>query len=100
MLLLAAGQSHLTLLLTDGKIFDRLFRGSFLREMRKCPMCLGCWTAAALCLSTGFYFPEQILFVAGLGHVLFLLREKFLPCDKCKLSDPIPFKLINTEENK
>ena len=62
--------------------------------MRSCSMCLGFWTAFFVSLFAGFYNPVQILAVAGIGHVLYLLREKHLPCDKCKIPEPIPFKMV------
>src|SRR6266550_4009886 len=94
LLLLSLAQSHLTLLLHNGKIFDPIFRTTWLKELRSCAMCLGVWTAAIVSFLAGFHNPWKILAVAGLGHILFLLREKYLPCDKCKVSEPIPFKLI------
>jgi hypothetical protein len=60
-------------------------------------MCLGFWTALVVSFSAGFYNPYQVLTVAGLGHVLYLLRDKYMPCDKCKVvSSSIPFKLVDT----
>src|SRR6267142_73248 len=93
LLFLAIAQSHLTLLFS-GKIFDPVFRTSWLKELRLCPMCLGVWTAGVISLLAGLYNPVHILTIAGIGHVLFLLREKYLPCDKCKVPEPIPFKII------
>jgi len=56
-------------------------------------MCLGFWTALILSIAAGIYHPIDILAIAGIGHVIFLAREKYLPCDKCKLPDPIPFRI-------
>jgi hypothetical protein len=52
------------------------------------------YTAITVSLFAGIYDPWQIIAVAGLGHTLFLLREKYLPCDKCKVPEPIPFKFV------
>jgi hypothetical protein len=60
-------------------------------------MCLGVWTATVLTLGARGFYPEQILAVAGLGHILFLLRARFLPCDACKVQNPIPFKLVGVK---
>lgn len=60
-------------------------------------MCLGVWTAVGVSLMVGLYNPVWVLALAGAGHVLFLLREKFLPCDKCKPM-AIPFKMVNYEK--
>jgi hypothetical protein len=95
---LAIPQSHLTLLFKEGKIFDGLFRTRWLKDLRECPFCLGTWTATAVSILAGCYNPYQILTIAGLGHVLFLLREKYLPCDKCKTPISIPFKTIDTRQ--
>lgn len=61
-------------------------------------MCLGVWTASAVSVLAGFYNPVHILTIAGIGHVLFLLREKYLPCDTCKVPDSIPFKFIGPND--
>jgi len=95
LLFLAIAQSHLTLLLKDGKIFDPWFDlHSWLKELRSCPICIGWWTALTISVFAGIRNPWQTLAIAGIGHVLFLLREKYLPCDKCKVLEPIPFKII------
>jgi len=94
MLFLPIVQTHLTLLLAQGKIFDRLFFTAWLREMRSCPMCLGFWTAVILGLFTGIRNPIEILAIAGIGHLIYLAREKYLPCEKCKIPDAIPFRVI------
>lgn len=57
-------------------------------------MCLGVWTAVLLSILARIHNPVQILILAGIGHIVFLLREKYLPCDKCKIPDAIPFKVI------
>jgi hypothetical protein len=98
LLLLAIPQSHLTLLFKEGKIFDSIFRTHWLKDLRECPFCLGVWTATVISILAGYYNPYQILMVAGLGHALFLLREKYLPCDKCKVPTSIPFKIIDTRQ--
>lgn len=54
-------------------------------------MCLGVWTAALLCLLDRIYNPVLILAVAGVGHLVYLAREKYLPCNDCKLANPIKF---------
>src|SRR5260370_24633858 len=87
LLIVSIAQSHLTLLLNQGKIFDSIFRTAWLKELRNCPMCLGVWTASAVSILARFYNPYQILAVAGIGHAIFLLREKYLPCDTCKDSE-------------
>jgi len=94
LLLLSVAQQHLTLLLKNGEIFNSVFRTPWLKEMRSCPFCIGWWAALFISLCAGFYNPWQVLTVAGIGHVLYLLREKYLPCDKCKVPEPIPFKVI------
>lgn len=91
-------QAHLTLLFSEGKIFDPIFRGVWLKELRSCPLCLGFWTALIVGLTAGVYHPLGILSIAGIGHLIFLAREKFLPCDKCKIPDPIPFRVVNHEK--
>ena len=95
-MLLPIAQAHLTLLLKEGTIFDKFFRTKFLKELRACPLCLGVWTAALVSLLVGIHNPAMILAVAGVGHILFLLREKFLPCDSCKIRS-IPFKIVGLE---
>lgn len=65
-------------------------------------MCLGVWTAVGVALLAGVYDPTWILAVAGVGHVFFLLREKYLPCGECRMQeveDPglggaVPFKRV------
>jgi hypothetical protein len=83
------------LLLHDGKVFDWLFRGKLLGELRVCPMCLGVWTTIAVSLAAKVYNPWCMLVVAGVGHVLYLLRDKYLPCDKCTIPPAVPFKFTN-----
>lgn len=95
MLLLALAQSHATLLLREGQVFDWLFRGKVLTAMRACPICLGFWAAIGVSLLAKVYSPWQVLAVAGLGHVLYLLRDKYLPCDKCTIPPAVPFKFTN-----
>jgi hypothetical protein len=95
MLLLSIAQSHLTLLLREGRVFDWCFHARLLKEMRECPMCLGAWTALGVSLTAGLRSPCQILVVAGVGHVLYLVREKYLPCDKCTIPPAVPFKFTN-----
>lgn len=94
-MLLPIAQAHLTLLLKDGAIFDRFFRTKFLKEMRSCPACLGVWTATIVSLMAGVHNPSLVLFVAGVGHALFLLKEKILPCDSCIVKS-IPFKIVGS----
>lgn len=55
-------------------------------------MCLGFWTS--IIISILFGTPESFLIVAGVGHVLYMFREKYLSCDKCKVLTPIPFKFL------
>lgn len=88
--MLSIAQSHLTLLLKDGRIFDSKYL--WLNKLRSCPMCLGFWTS--IVISVLFGMPESFLIVAGTGHVLYILREKYLPCDKCKVSEVIPFEFL------
>lgn len=95
MLLLPLIQSHLTLLLAEGKVFDWLFRGVWLKGLRSCPMCLGFWTSLIVALPAGIYNPFEILGIAAAGHLIFLARDKYLPCDKCKIPEPISFRVIN-----
>src|SRR6267378_4114434 len=91
LLLLPLAQSQLTLLLAEGKVFDWLFRGARLKELRRCPMCLGFWTSLIVAVPTGIYNPFSILAIAAVGHLIFLARDKYLPCDKCKIPEPISF---------
>ena len=97
-LFLSIAQGHLTILFSEGKIFDPVFRGAWLKQLRSCPMCLGFWTALIVGFTAGVYHPLGILAIAGIGHMIFLAREKYLPCDKCKIPKPIPFRLVNHEK--
>src|SRR5712664_1115767 len=97
MLFSAIAGSQLTCLLSEGKIFDPIFRGAFLKELRNCPLCLGFWMALTVSLAAGIYHPIGILAIAGIGHLITLVRERFLPCDKCKVPDPIPFKVVGNQ---
>ncbi len=93
--MLSVVQSHLTLFLKDGSIFDFIFRGSWLKKLRNCSMCLGFWTGVIVSFFSSVYRPEQVLAIAGLGHVFYLLREKYLPCDMCRSREPISFNLLS-----
>jgi hypothetical protein len=95
MLLLAVAQSHAVLLLHDGSVFDWVFRGKLLKEMRGCVICLGFWAAIGVSLLGGIRSPWQMLVVAALGHVLYQARDKYLPCDKCRVPPPVTFKFTN-----
>jgi hypothetical protein len=85
-LILSFAQAHLVTLTVDsalmGKIRPRLPR--FLQQLTSCPMCTGFWAAELLSIanSTGvFTVPLALGFFGGL---LYLAKEKFLPCSKCK----------------
>lgn len=91
-------QSHLTLLLSQGKVFDRLFVFRWLKEFRQCSLCLGFWTAIIVSVIFGCFDFRFILFTAGLGHIFFLLRERYLPCDKCKVTESRLFKFVKADD--
>lgn len=78
---LAFIQSHLTLLLGKGEIFKWCRRWKPVASLLDCPMCVGFWTAAIGSLAAPWWFGW--LLVAALGHVLYLAREKWLPCADC-----------------
>jgi len=83
------------LLLSKGTIFDAIFRGRFLLNLRQCPMCLGLWAAALLLIMRGCFDPVDVLFVAGVGHALYIFRDKFFPCSACEVKS-IPFKITES----
>ena len=52
-------------------------------------MCLGVWVVLALWKLP--YLPE-LLCVMGLAHLLYILRDKYLPCPSCEGKET-PYKV-------
>ena len=96
LLLASVAQAHLTLLLSKATIFDRprkwiSAQHPLLAELLSCPMCKGWWLAFPF---VGLH-PIRWLFVAGLGHLIYTAREKYLPCEACAAKAPTSFKVMN-----
>lgn len=88
-LLSSFAQAHLTLLLSKGTIFDR-FWPKRLSALRSCPMCLGFWTAGIVSIFVGW---KLWLGIAAIGHLIYLIREKYLPCAACSAPELPAFKI-------
>ena len=48
-------------------------------------MCTGFWCAEALSLASGLGWFSYPLALGFLGGLFYAWKEKFLPCDKCKV---------------
>jgi hypothetical protein len=82
---LGVASSHLTLLLLKSTLLEKprrfLSRLPLLKRLLECPMCLGVWVALALWKLP--YLPE-VLAIMGIAHIIYLVRDKFLPCPACE----------------
>lgn len=81
--------AHLTLLLLKADILSKprnlLKRVSLLKRLLECPLCLGWWVATATYLMASLWpLPIEVLAVAGLAHMIYLYRERNLPCPDCE----------------
>lgn len=96
-ILCSLAQSHILLLLQKGTIFDKfrnyVSRNSIVNKLVECPMCLGFWIALVISFCVGGD-PISLFAIAGLGHIITLLRDKYLPCKTCTVSTESGFKVI------
>ena len=81
--------SHLTLLLLKATVMDRprnlLKRSRLLKKLLECPLCMGWWVAMATYLvSLRWPMLVEVVAVAGAAHMIYLYREKNLPCPSCE----------------
>ena len=93
LIILSVASSHLTLLLLKSTLLEKprqvLSRLPLLKKLLECPMCLGVWVVLALWKLP--YLPE-LLCVMGLAHLLYILRDKYLPCPSCEGKET-PYKV-------
>ena len=100
-LLASVAGSHLLLLLSQGSILTRprewlKQRHPLLKELIECQLCLGFWCSLAVGIAAGIYRPVDLLAIAGLSHLVTLVRERFLPCEDCsKAVDTGGWKVVN-----
>ena len=101
LLIASVAGSHLLLLLQRATLLERprqwlKQRHPLLRELIECQLCLGFWTSLAVGIAAGIYQPVDLLAVAGLSHLVTLVRERFLPCEDCsKAVDTGGWKVVN-----
>ena len=81
--------AHLTLLLLKSEILTKprtlLKRLPLLKRLLECPLCLGWWVALGMSLLWLLYpLVVEVIAVAGLAHMIYLYRDKNLPCPECE----------------
>lgn len=80
------------------KLQSKLKLPQFLQELIRCPVCTGFWLAlglSALQYSSVLGVILGTISTAMLGDTLYQLKQKFLPCEKCKGS----FSSLNWKVN-
>ena len=82
LLLYSLAVSHGQFLVVDSSLMEKLRPRlpKLLQELTNCPACAGFWIALVLAKLA----IVDTLAIGFLGLVLYNLREKYLPCTKCK----------------
>ena len=96
-IILCFGTAHLTLLLKEAEILNRprtwlIEKHPLLKRLFECPLCLNFWAAL---FNMAFPPLSVALAIMGLAHVIYLYRDKNLPCSSCvKPASETTYKIV------
>ena len=99
LIIVSVAASHLTLLLLKATVLAKprqvLSKLPLFKKLLACPLCLGWWIAMATYMSAKLLpLPIEVIAVAGLAHMIYLYRDKNLPCPDCEKPVDNGYKVV------